>query len=60
MSPSSIRQPGDVVNEVYSENIKGIIEMSLEAGDDPTPLIEQTIRELQVTIKILNLTKKMR
>ncbi len=48
MSPSSIRQPGDVVNEVYSQNIKAIIEMCLEAGDDPTPLIDQTIRELQV------------
>jgi hypothetical protein len=49
MSPSSIRQPGDVVNEVYSQNIKAIIEMCFEAGDDPTSLIEETKHELQVT-----------
>jgi hypothetical protein len=49
MSPSSsIRQPGDVVNEVYSENIKLIIDMCCEAGDDPSSLIEQTKYELQV------------
>jgi hypothetical protein len=27
MSPSSIRQPGDVVNELYSQNIKAIIDV---------------------------------
>jgi hypothetical protein len=49
MSPSSsIRQPGDVVNDVYSENIKLIIDMCCESGDDPSPLIEQTKYELQV------------
>jgi len=47
MSPSSVRQPGDVVNEVYSEKIKSIIEMCFEAGDDPSSLIEQTKHELQ-------------
>jgi hypothetical protein len=57
MSPSSIRQPGDVVNEVYSQNIKAIIEMCFEAGDDPTSLIEETKHELQVT-KNFNLEKK--
>ncbi len=48
MSPSSVRQPGDVVNEVYSQNIKLIIDMCFEAGDDPTSLIEETKHELQV------------
>jgi hypothetical protein len=48
MSPSSVRQPGDVVNEVYSQNIKSIINMCFEAGDDPTSLIEETKHELQV------------
>ena len=48
MSPSSLRQPGDIVNEVYSEKIQSIIEMCFEAGDDPTSLIEETRRELQV------------
>jgi hypothetical protein len=48
MSPLSIRQPGDVVNEVYSENIKSIIEMCFEVGDDPSSLIEETKHELQV------------
>lgn len=48
MSPPTIRQPGDVVNEVYTKNIKIIIDMCFEAGDDPTPLIEQTKTELQV------------
>jgi hypothetical protein len=49
MSPSSIRQPGDVVNEVYSQNIKAIIEMCFEAGDYPSSLIEETKHEIQVT-----------
>jgi hypothetical protein len=57
MSPSSIRQPGDVVNEVYSQNIKAIIDMCFEAGDDPTSLIEETKHELQVT-KNFTLEKK--
>ncbi|CAF1120033.1 unnamed protein product [Rotaria sp. Silwood1] len=47
MSPISIRQPGDVVNEVYSQNIKSIIEMCLDAGDDPSLLIDEVKRELQ-------------
>ncbi|CAF3471719.1 unnamed protein product [Rotaria sp. Silwood1] len=47
MSPISIRQPGDVVNEVYSHNIKSIIEMCLDAGDDPSLLIDEVKRELQ-------------
>ncbi|CAF1207632.1 unnamed protein product [Adineta ricciae] len=46
MSPPSVRQPGDVVNEVYSENIKSIIQTCLDAGDDPNSLIEQAKREL--------------
>jgi hypothetical protein len=48
MSPPSIRPPGDVVNEVYSENIKSIIQMCLDAGDDPSSLVEQTKHEIQV------------
>jgi len=48
MSPLSIRQPGDVVNEVYSENIKSIIEMCFEVGDDPSSIIEETKHKLQV------------
>lgn len=43
-----IRQPGDIVNGVYSENIKSIIKMCLDVGDDPTSLIEQVKHELQV------------
>ncbi len=57
MSPSSLRQPGDVVNELYSQNIKAIIDMCFEAGDDPTSLIEETKHELQVT-KNFTLEKK--
>ncbi|CAF1030700.1 unnamed protein product [Rotaria sordida] len=47
MSPISIRQPGDVVNEVYSQNIKSIIQMCLDAGDDPSLLIDEVKYELQ-------------
>jgi hypothetical protein len=54
MSPSSVRQPGDVVNEVYSENIKLIIQMCLDAGDDPSSLIEETKHELQVNQNFLS------
>ncbi|UJR25017.1 hypothetical protein I4U23_006378 [Adineta vaga] len=46
MSPPSVRQPGDVVNEVYSESIKSIVQTCLDAGDDPNSLIEQAKREL--------------
>ena len=49
---SSIRQPGDVVNEVFSENIETLIQICLEAGDDPSSLIEETKHELQVKKKI--------
>jgi hypothetical protein len=55
MSPPSVRQPGDVVNEVYSQNIKSIIDMCVEAGDDPSSLIEETKHELQVKEKTKNL-----
>ena len=48
MSPQSVRQPGDIVNEVYSENIKSIIQLCFEAGDDPSSFIEEAKRELQV------------
>ncbi|CAF3765432.1 unnamed protein product [Adineta steineri] len=47
MSPPSIRQPGDVVNEVYSQNIQTIIQICLDSGDDPTSLIEQIKDDLQ-------------
>ncbi len=50
MSPPLIHQPGDIVNEVYSENIQSIIQICLDAGDDPSSLIEQAKRELQVVI----------
>ncbi len=53
MSPSPIRQPGDIVNEIYSHNIQSIIQMCFDVGDDPTSLIEQVDRELQVIISIL-------
>jgi hypothetical protein len=48
MSSPLIRQPGDIVNEVYSEKIQTIIQMCFDVGDDPSSLIEQTQRELQV------------
>lgn len=43
-----MRQPGDIVNEVYSENIPSIIKVCLDAGDDPSSIIQETKRELQV------------
>jgi hypothetical protein len=58
MSPSLVRQPGDVVNEVYSQNIKSIIDMCLEAGDDPSSLIEETKHELQVKENLIFYTTK--
>ena len=48
MSSPLIHQPGDIVNEVYSQNIQSIIQMCLDAGDDPSSLIEQTKHEIQV------------
>jgi hypothetical protein len=48
MLPSLIRQPGDIVNEVYSHNIQSIIEICSNAGDDPSSLIEQASHEVQV------------
>lgn len=51
MTFSSIRQPGDVVNEVFSQNIEAIIQLCLEAGDDPSQLIEETKHELQVNTR---------
>jgi hypothetical protein len=48
MSLPLLRQPGDIVNEIYSQNIQRIIQMCFDVGDDPTSLIEQTKRELQV------------
>jgi len=48
MSPPLLRQPGDIVNEIYSQNIQTIIQMCFDVGDDPTSLIEQAKRELQV------------
>ncbi|CAF3469751.1 unnamed protein product [Rotaria sp. Silwood1] len=47
MSRILIRQPGDIVNEVYSQNISSIIKMCFDAGDDPSTLIEEAKRELQ-------------
>ena len=50
MSSTLLHQPGDLVNEVYSEKIQQIIQICFDVGDDPTSLIEQAKRELQVTI----------
>ena len=47
MSASSIRPPGDLVNEVYSQTISSIVQLCLESGDDPSSLIEQVKHELQ-------------
>ncbi|CAF2071458.1 unnamed protein product [Rotaria magnacalcarata] len=47
MSPVSIRSPGEVVNEVYSQNIQSIIHMCLDAGDDPGSIIDEVKYELQ-------------
>ena len=49
MSPPSFRQPGDIVNQIYSENIPIIIRMCSDVGDDPSSLIEEAKRELQVS-----------
>ncbi|CAF3755275.1 unnamed protein product [Rotaria magnacalcarata] len=43
----SIRSPGEVVNEVYSQNIQSIIHMCLDAGDDPGSIIDEVKYELQ-------------
>ena len=48
MSSPLLRQPGDIVNEVYSEKIQSIIQLCFDVGDDPSSLIEQAKRELQV------------
>lgn len=48
MSPISIRHPGDVVNEVYSQNMKSLTQMCYDAGDDPTSIINEVKYELQV------------
>lgn len=49
---TTMRQPGDIVNEVYSHNIPSLIQMCEEVGDDPNPLIEQVKHELQVKEKL--------
>jgi hypothetical protein len=48
MTHVTVRQPGDIVNEVYSYNINSIVQLCLEAGDDPSSLVEQVKHELQV------------
>jgi hypothetical protein len=58
MSPPLLRQPGDIVNEIYSQNIQSIIKMCFDVGDDPTSLIQETKRELQVIISLFNKEKK--
>jgi len=62
MSPPSIRQPGDIVNEVYFEKIQCIIKLCSDVGDDPSSLIEEAQREVQVSILnlvfLINLIKK--
>ncbi|CAF0858469.1 unnamed protein product [Adineta ricciae] len=47
MSSSLLRQPGDIVNEVYSENIPSIIKLCDDVGDDPSSIVQETKRELQ-------------
>lgn len=53
MLSTSFRAPGDIVNQVYSEKIQSIIELCSDVGDDPTLLIEQSKRELQVSIHLI-------
>ena len=48
MCSTAHRQPGDIVNDVYSEHVQSIVQMCLDAGDDPSSLIEQVKHELQV------------
>ena len=40
--------PGDLVNKIYSEQIPSIVDMCLDAGDDPHLLIEEVQDELRV------------
>ena len=49
MCSALLRQPGDIVNDVYTEKMQSIIQMCSDVGDDPSSLIEQAKRELQVT-----------
>lgn len=48
MSLLNIHQPGDLVNEIYSEQIQSIVGMCLAAGDDPHLLIHEVQDELRV------------
>lgn len=41
------RQPGQIVNEIYVENIDTLIKMCSDVGDDPQSIIEQVKKELQ-------------
>jgi len=58
MSPPSIRQPGDIVNEVYFEKIQCIIKLCSDVGDDPSSLIEEAQREVQVSISKFSFLNK--
>jgi len=49
MSSPSFRAPGDIVNEVYLDKIQSIIQLCSDVGDEPSSLIEQAKRELQVS-----------
>ena len=51
MFPMSVRQPGDVVNKVYSQNIQSIIQMCIDVGDDPNLMIEEVKHQLHVKDK---------
>jgi hypothetical protein len=46
----NIPQPGDLVNEIYSEQIPSIVSMCLEAGDDPHLLLHEVQDELRVKL----------
>ena len=54
------RQPGDIVNQVYSQCIDPLIQMCTDVGDNPTVLIEQVKDELRVNGFFLIVVSKER
>ena len=53
MSPIPNQQPGDVVNEIFSEYLPSIIQICNDVGDDPNILIEEIRNELKVNENII-------
>ena len=60
MSPMPVRRPGDVVNEVYSQNIQSIIQMCTDVGDNPNLVLEEVKRQLHVNDKKESMIKSKR